>query len=315
MFRAFSTFCFIILFSSSLFAQKTINSYKYIIVPKQFEFQKSEDQYQINSLTKFLFEKENFTVFYSDDAYPPELAGNTCLALKAIVKDASSMLTTKANIVLLDCYNKVVYTSPVGKSKIKDYKKGYNDAIRKSFEGIKELGYTYDGTTAIASTVPKTVTAPIKEISTAEPIKEQLAEIPVVKPVEEKAIETKKDIDTAVKAVNSTAVVAVAAVPVIVPKQEAKVSEPQSTVKSFSIEGTYFIDMWGECVISKKGNDFKVVGGDENFEFAEIYTTSKSTIFMVKKTGFKQTQLLELDENGNLKIDSKSGVKIYKRIN
>ena len=120
--------------------------------------------------------------------------------------------------------------------------------------------------------------------------------------------------DTAVKAVNSTAVVAVAAVPVVVSK-EAKVSESEKIAKAFTIEGTYFIDMWGECVISKKGSDFKVVGGDEDFEFAEIYTTSKPNIFMVKKTGFKQTQLLELDENGNLKIDSNSGVKIYKRVN
>ncbi len=29
-------------------AQKDINNYKYIIVPKKFDFSKSEDQYQLN---------------------------------------------------------------------------------------------------------------------------------------------------------------------------------------------------------------------------------------------------------------------------
>jgi hypothetical protein len=35
---------------------------------------------------------------------------------------------------------------------------------------------------------------------------------------------------------------------------------------------------------------------------------------MVKKTGFKQSQLLELDADGNLQIDTTNGIKIYKRI-
>ena len=56
---------FFLIFSSYLsFAQKNINNYKFIIVPKQYEFQKSEDSYQINSLTKFLFERDGFITFF-----------------------------------------------------------------------------------------------------------------------------------------------------------------------------------------------------------------------------------------------------------
>lgn len=34
-------------------AQESLNGYKYVVVPEKFDFLKSEDLYQINSLTKF----------------------------------------------------------------------------------------------------------------------------------------------------------------------------------------------------------------------------------------------------------------------
>lgn len=290
MLRSFATFCIIILMSTPLFAQKTINSYKYIIVPKQYEFQKSEDQYQLNSLTKFLFEREELVVFFSDDSYPKDLAENACVALKAMVKNNSNLLTTKVTINLVDCYNAVIYSSPLGKSKFKDYKKAYQDAIRKAFVGVQ--AYVNDSTST-------KVDAPLV---VAAPINEQAATIDFKTDAETKIVEENITVN------NSVGVVAV---PVVVPQKNV-VSEKETTV--YALEGTYFIDMWGKCVITKKGATYKVIGGDEDFEFAEIYSTSKSTIFMVKKTGFKETQLLELDTNGNLKIDSKSGVKIYKRV-
>lgn len=311
MLRLLSICCFIFLLGTPLLAQKTIDSYKYIIVPKQYEFQKSEDQYQLNSLTKFLFNKEGFVTFFSDDSYPEDLALNACTALKAIVNNESGMLSTKVTISLIDCYNKVIYTTAEGRSKIKDYKRGYQDAIRKAFVSIQEYGLEDEDETSEEITATETVVA--------EPVKEKVGAVaPVETNVKEEVAETKKEVEATTKVVEKTAPVAVAAVPVVVPKNEAKEikeAKPVKTAKAYTIEGTYFIDMWGECKISKKGASYKVVGGDEGFEFAEIFTTSKPTIFMVKKTGFSQTQLLELDEDGNLKIDSNSGVKIYKRIN
>ena len=123
MFRIRSIFSLILVFSTAiLFAQKDINSYKYIIVPNQYEFQKSEDQYQLNSLTKFLFEKQGFSVLLSNESFPEDLARNPCLALKAVLKNNSGMLSTKLNMDLLDCFNAVVFSTDEGKSKIKDYK-------------------------------------------------------------------------------------------------------------------------------------------------------------------------------------------------
>lgn len=133
----------LLLLSATVFAQKSINNYKYIIVPKQFDFLKTADKYRTSSLTKFLFNKNGFTAFISDEELPAELANNRCLALIAEVKNNSNMFTTKNNIELKDCNNNVVYTSQEGKSKIKDYKRAYHEAIREAFNSIKRLNYNY----------------------------------------------------------------------------------------------------------------------------------------------------------------------------
>ena len=152
MYRFLSISCLFFLFNAtSLFSQKDINSYKYIIVPNQYEFQKSEDQYQLNSLVKFLFEKDGFRVMSTTSPFPEELAKSPCMGLKAIVKNKSGMLTTKVKIDLVDCYNAVVFSSEEGKSKIKDYKKGYQEAVRKAFVAIDSLHYKYDASLKIGA--------------------------------------------------------------------------------------------------------------------------------------------------------------------
>lgn len=280
--RFFSIFTFLCLFGlSSVFSQSNVNSYKYVIVPEQYEFQKSEDQYQINSLTKFLFRKYGFTVLSSSESYPPDLALNPCLGLKGLVKNTSGMLTVKVKVELVDCYNNSVFSTSEGKSKSKDYKKGYHEAIRSAFADIDSLNYKYNGT----SVVDKRKSPVVVKTDPTIPVAAAKETPVVVAPVEVVQAENKKE------------------------QVKTKVES-----KKYTIEGSYLIDMWGTCIISKKGDGYKVVGGD-NFEFATISKTSAPNLFMVKKTGFKDPQLLELDINGNLKIDSKDGFKVYKRVN
>ncbi|HAO15538.1 MAG TPA: hypothetical protein DDE71_08270 [Tenacibaculum sp.] len=129
----------------SIVGQSKINNYKYVIVPNKFEFLKKKDQYQTSSLTKFLFEKYGFNAYLDSDKLPEDLNKNRCLALTGVVKDASSMFTTKSLVELRDCYNKVVFTSTTGKSKVKEYKKAYHESIRNAFLSLKSLGYKYSG--------------------------------------------------------------------------------------------------------------------------------------------------------------------------
>ena len=290
--KSFSISFVLIFYCSILFAQNNINSYKYILVPRQFEFQKSQDQYQLNSLTKFLFNKAGFSVLYTDEHYPEDLANKNCLALTTKINSGSSLFKTKMSIELYDCQNKVVYITKEGISREKDYKKSYQEAIRNAFIELEELNYAYDNT-SINNNKNE-----IEDIKFVEDLAEvQTIENSIVEQVEE--------------------VISNPTIKEVEPMVEAKeVVEAEVVVKSAirTIEGKFNFENWGVSTISKSGNEFIVVGGDENFEFANIYKTSKPTIFIIKWVAYKKPQLLEIDSNGDLNVDTETSVKIYKRV-
>ncbi|WP_158841395.1 hypothetical protein [Polaribacter sp. L3A8] len=172
---AFSFLFFIII--SAFGQQVDINNYKYIIVPDRFDFLKSADQYQTSSLTKFLLEKKGFVVFLSNEKLPEDFVLNRCKGLTANVVDDSSMFTVKSKIELKDCYGTVVYVSETGKSKEKDYKKSYQEAIRNAYETMDGLEYKYvpikkEGVvkTVEVEVVKEVMTTPIKEIVSQEKV-------------------------------------------------------------------------------------------------------------------------------------------------
>ena len=124
-------------------AQQDLNNYKYVIVPKHFDFQKAPDSYKINSLTKFLVAKKGFQTIFEDEVYPNELISNQCLALKINLLKESNFMRTKIKIVFTNCQNKTVYESGVGVSKLKEYNKLYPQAIRRAFQTFDDFQYSY----------------------------------------------------------------------------------------------------------------------------------------------------------------------------
>jgi hypothetical protein len=122
-----------------------INDYKYVIVPEKFEFLKEPNKYNLNDLTKMMFEKQGFQVFFTNDKMPDELAINKCRALYGDLLDDSGMLSTAITITLKDCSGKEVYRSGKGKSKEKDYKKGYYESLREASNSMGSLNYKYSG--------------------------------------------------------------------------------------------------------------------------------------------------------------------------
>lgn len=125
------------------FAQNKLNEYKYIVVPNKFEFQKNENQYNINALVKFLFNKNNYQTLMTNEPLPDDLIKNGCLSLKAEVIDESKMFKTQIKIQLKNCRDEIIYTSPLGFSREKQYKKAYHESIRMAFEYFKTLNYKY----------------------------------------------------------------------------------------------------------------------------------------------------------------------------
>ena len=67
--------------------QTNLSDYSYVIVPDQFDFLKSKDQFQLNSMTKFYFEKSGFNAYLADSA--PN--ANRCDGLYANVEELKTL--------------------------------------------------------------------------------------------------------------------------------------------------------------------------------------------------------------------------------
>ena len=134
---------FLMLFNVNGSAQESVNAYKYVIVPTSYNFLNGPDQYQINSLTKFLFEKLGFTTLMADSEFPEDLNNNRCLGLYADVEKHKAFLNTKLQVHLKDCNNKTVLSSSTGESREKEYDKVYNLALRDAFKSFDAINYTY----------------------------------------------------------------------------------------------------------------------------------------------------------------------------
>ncbi|HET7361693.1 MAG TPA: hypothetical protein VFI78_07160 [Salinimicrobium sp.] len=125
-------------FTSAL--AQNLNTYQYVQVPEKYEYQDEANEYQLNALTAFLFEKYGFNALYKEEV--PE-GTDPCRMLQADVLNESNIFRTKVKLILKDCYNKVVFASE-GKSKFKDYKRSFHDALRNAFSAINELDYKYE---------------------------------------------------------------------------------------------------------------------------------------------------------------------------
>ena len=139
-------FFFILVFlTSSSFGQIKIPSNKqYVIVKSTFDFLKQIDRYKANSFTKFLFSKAGYVVYLDNEELPEELYYNKCSALYVDVKDKSNLFATRNYIELIDCNGKLLYTSKLGTSKLKDFERSYRQSIRNAFSTIENLQEIYD---------------------------------------------------------------------------------------------------------------------------------------------------------------------------
>jgi len=187
-------------------AQSSLNDYKYIIVPNKYDFLKEADKFQLNSLTKFLFNKNGFISLLEDENYPEDLVNNSCLSLKVDVEKLNSLLKTKLVIVLKNCKNNIVFTSEIGETREKEYRKAYNLALRDAFKSIETINYSYKPSKNIASQVSKPSAESNQEI---EKLKEEIkslkekesSKVEVATKVEDKKVEIEDKVEEIVETV------------------------------------------------------------------------------------------------------------------
>ncbi|MCP9201556.1 hypothetical protein MKO06_16720 [Gramella sp. GC03-9] len=147
---------------SGLAAQE-LNNYKYVLIPESYEFLGEKDQYRLNSLTKFLFNKQGYNTLMKTEEKPADLQQNPCLALNTRLENNSGLFTSKLVLILEDCYGKTVYRSPEGISKEKEYEAGYQEALREAFAGLEEIDYQYEPGQAAVSFRVNQKEIPVKE--------------------------------------------------------------------------------------------------------------------------------------------------------
>ena len=152
-------------------AQSNLNDYKYVIVPNKFDFLKEADKYQLNSLTKFLFNKYGFTALLENENYPEDLAQNVCLGLRSDVISESGMFKTKLRVELKNCKGEILYTSEIGETREKEYNKAYNLALRDAFNSFETVNYSYKPNENVVSEESKSSTETSQEI---EDLKEEI---------------------------------------------------------------------------------------------------------------------------------------------
>jgi len=300
-------------FVLNVYAQNELNPYKYIIVPKQFEFLKKENQYRVNSYTKFLFDKEGYQAFYDDGDFPEDLKLDPCLALTANVLNESSSFTTKIFVVLENCSRDEVFRSVEGRSKMKEYDKTYIDALKKCFVSVQELNYEYE---------PKTLTQESSEIENS-PSNAEIASVGIAAasiPEEQDEMQKKSENESVAKPevsssenLQTTAVpVPIVAAPVVVKEQEARVEPEVETVEQPIVARAFKNETISFLLIDQGAQLQAFVSQSENDKYKPgelIGTFKKSSLPNVYKVSWKKPEegveetTAYFDDLGNLKVD------------
>jgi hypothetical protein len=300
-------------FVLNVYAQNELNPYKYIVVPKKFDFLKEENQYRVNSYTKFLFDKEGYQVFYDDADFPEDLKLDPCLALTANVLNESSTFTTKIFLVLENCARDEVLRSVEGRSKMKEYNKTYLDALKKCFVSVQELNYEYE---------PKKLTQESNEIENSpsnteiKTVAVTAAVVPEEKVEEEKKVKNesaaKPEVSSGEKTQTSVAPVAIVAAPVVVKEKEARVEPEVETIEQPIVARAFKNDTISFLLIDQGAQLQAFVSQSKNDKYKPgelIGTFKKSSLPNVYKVSWKKPEegveetTAYFDDLGNLKVD------------
>lgn len=126
----------LVFISFSMLNAQQISDYKYIVIPETFTDFKT-NQYSLNTYLKNLLERKDYQILSENvQEWPAEAQQNTCSVLKADLRKEKSFLKNKLEVIFTDCQQKTI-SSLEGSSSIKEYDKGYQEAVKLAIQNVK----------------------------------------------------------------------------------------------------------------------------------------------------------------------------------
>jgi uncharacterized UPF0160 family protein len=162
---------FLLLFIANYSFSQSINDYKAVIIPMKYDFQKSENQYRLQTKTKVNLASAGMVGFYFVESTPAEY-NDRCKLLYLDVVEDKAFLTTKLSVLFKDCNGTIIYQSPNGKSKEKGFEDAYTEALVEAFKYVTKLEYAYNGGNAntSANATSNVVAVPTTVVAVATPV-------------------------------------------------------------------------------------------------------------------------------------------------
>ena len=121
--------------ATGMLGQKTLNEYSYVVIPEQYDFTNGKNGFELNEMTKYYLNKHGFNAFMTTEV--PNV--KRCDGLYADVQKEGGFVGTKLVLLLKNCEGVEVYRSTQGKSKLKEFRKAYQEAIREVFAEVESL--------------------------------------------------------------------------------------------------------------------------------------------------------------------------------
>lgn len=143
---------------TAVFGQK-VSDYKYISVPEKFkDFDK--DPYGLEALLSKSLTNKKYTVVQDIKDWPADIRENPCRVAYANVFDDSNFLKNRVRIEVKDCNDKTIFTSK-GSSNIKDFKDGFQDALKQAVIAVP-VSYPSEANLAVKAAEPVATSSIVK---------------------------------------------------------------------------------------------------------------------------------------------------------
>ncbi|WP_313376162.1 hypothetical protein [Chishuiella sp.] len=114
-----------------------VSDYKYVIIPQEFPDFKKND-FNLPPRLKTFLRRKKYEIIVEDNgtSRPLELQNNPCLATKVDLQNVRSTFKNKLKVIFTDCNHSVIGEFE-GVSSIKEFEKGYQEALQLAMNQVK----------------------------------------------------------------------------------------------------------------------------------------------------------------------------------